>query len=193
LKVLLLDNYDSFTHNLQHYLEQLVDVVDVKRNDAIDVQEIESYSHIVISPGPGLPAEAGVSLKLIEKYHLSKPILGVCLGFQALGISFGGELYNQNHVAHGIKRKVYKTGNDSWLLKDLPQQFDTGLYHSWALKTVNLDPSFRVSSKNVKDVIMSIEHKTLPLAGVQFHPESIMSEYGLKLLENWLEFSLKPK
>ena len=192
LKVLIIDNYDSFTYNLYHYLEQLADEVDVYRNDEISLDDCEYFSHIVISPGPGLPREAGICMKLIERYHLQKPIFGVCLGCQALAEFFGGRLYNQNLVAHGIQRKVVQTGRDSWLLREIPDSFKAGLYHSWAIDETSLPTGWKPIARSEYDVLMAIEHTGYALAGVQFHPESIMSEHGLQIFRNWLQRSSEP-
>lgn len=189
MKVLLLDNFDSFTYNLYHFLVTLGADVEVFRNDAISPEAAEKFTHLVISPGPGLPKDAGVTMDLIKTYAPLKPILGVCLGWQAMAQHFGGELYNQNEVAHGIARKVNRVG-ESWLLNDFPETFEVGLYHSWAVKsTEKLEESFKLTSLRENEVIMSMEHNSLPLAGVQFHPESIMSNDGMKLIENFLKFS----
>lgn len=186
MKILVLDNYDSFTYNLFHYLEQLTEDITVLRNDEISLEEVNAYSHIVISPGPGLPNEAGITKELIERYYLTKPILGICLGCQAIAEFFGGKLYNQNHVAHGIQRTIKQTSTNSRLFKDIPNQIQVGLYHSWAINADELNKELTVTSVNEKGTVMSIEHTSLPIAGVQFHPESIMSEHGLKLIKNWL-------
>lgn len=189
MKVLLLDNFDSFTYNLYHYLVTLGADVEVFRNDAISPNEAERFSHLVISPGPGLPKDAGVTMKLLETFGEKKPILGVCLGWQALAQHFGAELYNQNEVAHGIARAVQRSGQ-SWLLDGLPETFEVGLYHSWAVKnSAELERHFRLTASRSNQIIMSMEHRHLPLAGVQFHPESIMSKDGMKILENFLKYS----
>jgi len=188
VKVLILDNYDSFTYNLYHYVQSFTDDVTVERNDAITLEEIRLFSHIIISPGPGLPESAGITLPLIREYAQSKSILGICLGCQALAEHFRGELYNQNEVAHGRERKVHQTTEKSWLLSGLPPDFKVGLYHSWAVRPDNLPDDFRITALSEKGVVMALEHKSLPLAGVQFHPESIMSEHGKKIIENWLSY-----
>jgi anthranilate synthase component 2 len=186
MKVLLLDNFDSFTYNLYHYLQPLCAQVVVKRNQQVSLREVEAYSHIVVSPGPGLPQQAGLTLPIIKKYAATKAILGVCLGAQALAEHFGATLYNQNEVAHGICRTAVRQG-PSWLLAGVPQSFKVGLYHSWAIQT---QPSFLKhfypTALRDESTLMAFEHATLPLAGVQFHPESIMSEGGKIILENWL-------
>lgn len=186
MKVLILDNYDSFTYNLYHYVQQFTDAVEVVRNDAITADEAESFSHIMISPGPGLPQEAGCTLAMIEKWHCSKSIFGVCLGHQALAEFTGGKLYNQQWVAHGVERQVIQTG-ESTLLRGLPEKFGTGLYHSWAVEKHSLPEEWQVTAESEKGVIMAMEHKHLPLYGVQFHPESVMCSNGLEIIHNWLK------
>src|SRR5690606_236304 len=185
VKVLILDNYDSFTYNLFHYVDQFCDDVTVKRNDEITVEKVDAFSHILISPGPGLPQAAGITMQILEKYHRSKNILGVCLGCQAIAEFFGGNLYNQQLVAHGISRKIKQTQN-SKLLCDLPNEFKVGLYHSWAIDENSLPPELAVTSKSEMNTVMSLEHKKYKVCGVQFHPESIMTEGGLQIIKNWL-------
>lgn len=187
MKVLLLDNYDSFTYNLAHYLEGLNAEVQVIRNDDPRLLTQLDFSHLLISPGFGLPNSAGLSLKLIERYHQQKPILGVCLGFQALAQFFGASLYNQEEVAHGIQREIH-CEKDSWLLAHCPSQFQVGLYHSWAVQgSPSFEKSFRPVAWRNKEIMMAFEHRELPLAGIQYHPESILSEWGHQVLKNWLE------
>lgn len=186
LRILILDNYDSFTYNLLHYVEQFADDVTVVRNDAMTIEEAADYTHYIISPGPGLPAQAGITIQIIEKYHSSRPILGVCLGCQAIAEFFGGTLYNQQLVAHGIKRPIVKTNVSSLLLKNMPKNFEVGLYHSWAIEENSLPADFRITAKGINGVVMAIEHSHFPLYGVQFHPESIMTENGISIIKNWL-------
>jgi anthranilate synthase component 2 len=185
MKVLLVDNYDSFTYNLQHYLAQCGAQVEVRRNDALSLAEVALFERVVLSPGPGLPEAAGLTLPLIERYGKEKPILGVCLGCQALAQYAGGRLYNQQEVAHGIQRRMHRKG-PSWLLDGLPAHLAVGLYHSWAVEAASLAAPWRCTAFRDTGALMALEHETLPLAGVQFHPESIMSEQGLRLLQNWL-------
>tara|TARA_B100000678_G_scaffold273193_1_gene263300 strand:+ start:843 stop:1451 length:609 start_codon:yes stop_codon:yes gene_type:complete len=187
LRVLLLDNYDSFTYNLFHYLRQLTPEVRVARNDEITLAEALQYHHILISPGPGLPAHAGITMPLLRSVTDQHSVLGVCLGCQALGEVYGASLFNQQEVAHGIQRKVYQTRQDSWLFKGLPDSFQVGLYHSWAIEPDQLSRNMKITARSEKGIIMGMEHETLPVAGVQFHPESIMTEHGLQMLKNWLE------
>lgn len=186
MKILILDNYDSFTYNLLHCFEQLAEEVSVCRNDEISLEECEAFTHFVISPGPGLPEDAGITLPLLERFSATHPMLGVCLGMQAMAVQAGGRLYNQQLVAHGIQREVQRLPGESWLLKDVPPKFKAGLYHSWAVDEKALPPVWRPTARNERGTLMAMEHKTLPLAGGQFHPESIMSEWGLKVLGNWL-------
>lgn len=185
MKVLLVDNYDSFTYNLAHYLENLGSRVMVKRNDELGLEEVRQYSHICLSPGPGLPKAAGLLMALVENFQETRSILGVCLGCQALAEQAGARLYNQQEVAHGLGRTVQRYG-ESWLLQGLPQQFTVGLYHSWAIEAPSLAPPWRVTARRQNGVVMAMEHAELPLAGVQFHPESILSQGGYSILENWL-------
>lgn len=187
MKLLILDNYDSFTYNLVHYAEQFVNQVDVYRNDEIDLIETDEYSHILISPGPGLPAKAGITMDIFKRHFESKAILGVCLGCQAMAEFFGGKLYNQNKVAHGLQRKVRKTSYAGRILKDMPDEFEVGLYHSWAIDAASLPSEIKVTALSQENVVMTIEHKDLPLAGVQFHPESVMTPSGISIIKNWLK------
>ena len=186
MKLLLIDNYDSFTYNLEHYLSALNCEVTVGRNRDITISEVAEYDAIVLSPGPGLPADAGICMELIEEYHASKPILGICLGAQALGEFFGAKLYNQKEVAHGISRIVHRE-SETWLLEGLEDSFSVGLYHSWAIKSQGrFKDVFRVIAKRGNGVVMAFEGVNSALAGIQFHPESIMTEGGREMLQNWL-------
>jgi anthranilate synthase component 2 len=184
MRILILDNYDSFTYNLYHYAKQLCADVSVYRNDAINLDAVDAYSHIILSPGPGLPADAGITMAILEQYSAQKSILGVCLGFQAMALWAEAELYNQNEVAHGLSRTALRTG-ESWLLEGVPDSFEVGLYHSWAVR-LNAQSVFNGICELENQTLMGFEHATLPLAGVQFHPESIMTEHGLHMLENWV-------
>lgn len=186
MKLLLIDNYDSFTYNLEHYLRALELEVHVLRNDQFEIEEVSNFDFILISPGPGLPVDAGKTLQVIEKYALKIPMLGVCLGAQAIAEFFGAELYNQKEVAHGIARKAYKLG-DSWLLDGLESQFNVGLYHSWAIEAKEaFSKNFKIVAERENQTLMAFEHSKLALAGIQFHPESIMTEGGKKILSNWI-------
>jgi len=186
-KILVIDNYDSFTYNLVHYIEAITqNSCDVKRNNEVEVQDIDSYSHLVFSPGPGLPEEAGKMIEIIKTYNETKKILGVCLGHQALGVAFGGKLKNLSQVFHGVETKITKTKEDE-LFKDIPNQFEVGRYHSWVIEKSSLPDCFDITSLDEDGEIMSISHKTLPIKGVQFHPESIMTSTGMNMMKNFLE------
>ncbi len=185
LHLLLIDNYDSFTYNIVHYLEKLGHEVVVVKNDAIDFSIVANYDKIIISPGPGLPKDAGRLMELLEMFYTQKPILGICLGMQALVEFFGGSLYNQPHVKHGVKEKVSILS--SRLYAGLPQTFEVGLYHSWAVD-VTYAPSLIRTASSENEIIMSVEHESLPIVGIQYHPESIMTDNGLAILHNFLEY-----
>lgn len=185
MKVLLLDNFDSFTYNLFHYLEELGCELTVARNNAIGLEEIAAFDKIILSPGPGLPKDAGIMPEVIKHYHAAVPILGVCLGMQALGEFFGGALYNQQQVKHGIPEYCTHT-NDSRLLEGIPERFVVGLYHSWAVDPAGAK-SLKAISWSENEVLMAFEHISLPIAGVQFHPESLMTPAGKKILHNFLK------
>ena len=184
MAVLLLDNYDSFTYNLYDYIQSLGYAVDVVRNDALDLTSTDAYSHIVLSPGPGLPQASGCLMALIEQEIGKKPILGVCLGMQALALHLGDELYNLPQVRHGIAMGCEKRG-ESHLLRGLEQNFIVGLYHSWAVE--GKSESFSITSISKDGVIMSIEAIDKKVYGVQFHPESVMTPEGKRILKNFLE------
>jgi anthranilate synthase component 2 len=187
MKVLILDNYDSFTYNLFHYFKGYTPEVTVKRNDEITGEALEEYSHIVISPGPGLPQNAGILMDVLDRYSTSKPILGICLGLQAIVEHFGGELYNQKIVKHGLQEEIDVLNNASGLFKGFDNSIHVGLYHSWAAKKENLPQELEITAKGKTGVIMAIEHKTLPISAVQFHPESILTPSGKQIIKNWIE------
>lgn len=186
LKVLVFDNYDSFTYNLVHALKALgVKDLDVVRNDKLSLDDAAVYDKIVLSPGPGVPSEAGLLLPLIRRYAPTKDILGVCLGHQALGEAFGATLVNLGDVHHGLSEPVHTVAYDP-LFAGLPETFDVGRYHSWIVAAEGLPDCFEVTSLDDEGQIMSMCHKTLRLHGVQFHPESVLTPDGLQMLRNWL-------
>lgn len=185
MKVLLLDNFDSFTFNLFHYLEALGCEVSVVRNNGISIGEIAPYDKIVLSPGPGLPKDAGIMMEVINTYAEQKPILGVCLGMQALGVHFGGELYNQSAVKHGVAEKCIHDQNNR-LFAGIPEEFEVGLYHSWAVNIENAT-EIKPVAYSENEVLMAFEHRSFPVAGVQFHPESLLTEYGRNIMGNFLK------
>jgi anthranilate synthase component 2 len=183
--ILLLDNYDSFTHNLLHYLEYDEDcLVTVKRNDEIEIEEIEMFDAIVLSPGPGLPKDAGKMMEVINTYAITKKMLGVCLGHQAIAEYFGAELINGEKVFHGVATKIIVEKSNA-LYTDLPTNFLVGRYHSWHVSKNKFPEAFDITSTDESGIIMSIQHRELPLFGVQYHPESILSENGLQIIRNW--------
>lgn len=185
-KVIIIDNYDSFTYNLVHYLEDLNAEVTVYRNDEFELEELEKFDKILLSPGPGVPQEAGLLLDVIKLYAPTKSILGICLGQQAIGEVFGGSLINLEKVYHGVSSKVKLQKEDS-LFKDLPTQFEVGRYHSWVINPDDFPDDLEITSVDENGEIMSIRHKTYDVKGVQYHPESILTPHGKKILENWLE------
>lgn len=184
MKVLMLDNYDSFTYNVVHYLEALGAEVDVYRNDKISLEEVGEYDKIVLSPGPGIPEEAGILMDLIKTYAPTKSILGICLGHQAIGQVFGAELYNIGQVVHGKIRKTIIV-KDDLMFEGLPKEFQSGRYHSWAVK--NLPDCLELTATDEQGIVQAFRHKEYDVRGVQFHPESVMTEYGMEMLGNWLK------
>ncbi|MEL6975908.1 MAG: aminodeoxychorismate/anthranilate synthase component II [Bacteroidota bacterium] len=183
--ILMIDNYDSFTYNLVHYLEDLDCEVVVKRNDQFELDEADAFNEIVLSPGPGIPDEAGLLKPLIEKYASSKRILGVCLGQQAIGEVFGGSLVNLDQVYHGVATEIEITGEDL-LFKGLPKKIFVGRYHSWVVHN-ELPEELIATSFDENGQVMSLRHKTYDVAAVQFHPESVLTPDGKQMLKNWLE------
>jgi anthranilate synthase component II len=186
MKILVFDNYDSFTYNLVHLVEKVCDYdIQVHRNDKIALEEINEYDKILLSPGPGIPNEAGILLEVIKEYGASKDILGVCLGLQAIGEAFGGKLKNLDEVYHGVATPVQVLKNDQ-LFKDCPAEFKAGRYHSWVVDKAGLPDCLEVTATDEQGNIMAMRHKTLRVKGVQFHPESILSEYGEQIIRNWI-------
>jgi len=186
-KVLILDNYDSFTYNLVHYVEANPNYeVDVFRNDEISIDDIDKYETIILSPGPGLPRDAGILKEVISTYASSKKILGVCLGMQAIGEVYGGELINLDDVFHGIATPLTVTNPSDLLFKGLPSSFDIGRYHSWVVSNKNFPEVLDITSIEENGQIMSLKHKEHRLYGVQFHPESILTEHGKEMINNFL-------
>jgi anthranilate synthase component II len=185
-KILVIDNYDSFTYNLVHYLEDLDCEVTVYRNDEFEIDEIAHFDKILLSPGPGIPDEAGLLKAVIAKYAPTKSILGVCLGQQAIGEVFGGTLSNLDKVYHGVATMVKTSVNDELLFEGLGNEFEVGRYHSWVVDA-NLPDVLEATSFDENGQVMSLRHKTFDVRGVQFHPESVLTPNGKKILENWLK------
>lgn len=186
MKILVIDNYDSFTYNLVHALRKFNGVtVEVKRNDEVGPDEPSAFDKIVFSPGPGIPEEAGRMLEIIRAYAGRKPMLGVCLGHQAIGESFGGILQNMNTVLHGISTPV-TTIAPCYLFENMPRTFEAGRYHSWIVEKETLPDCLEVTSIDEEGRIMAMQHKEYDIQGVQFHPESVLTPLGEKILENWV-------
>ncbi len=191
MKILIFDNYDSFTYNLVHVVEKIIHgKVDVFRNDKIAFEKINDYDKIILSPGPGLPDESGLLLPLIKEYASSKSILGVCLGHQAIGEVFGGSLINLSTVYHGvatnieIKKERAQSRND--VFNDMPHEIEVGRYHSWIVSKENFPEVLEITAEDAKGYIMALRHKTYDVQGVQFHPESVLTPLGEKMMRNWL-------
>ena len=183
-KVFVIDNYDSFTYNLVHYLEELNCEVTVKRNDQFDLDEVEAYHYLLLSTGPGIPDESGLLKQAIKRYAPTKKILGICLGQQAIGEVFGGSLLNLDQVYHGIATPVTIILEDV-LFKGLPKTLEVGRYHSWVVASP-LPEVLEATSVDEQGQLMSLRHKTYDVRGVQYHPESILTPHGKKILENWI-------
>nr|WP_321236084.1 aminodeoxychorismate/anthranilate synthase component II [uncultured Psychroserpens sp.] len=186
MKVLVIDNYDSFTYNLVHYLEDLNCEVTVKRNDKLRLEEVNAFQKIVLSPGPGIPDEAGLLKDIIKTYAATKSILGVCLGQQAIGEVFGGSLINLDEVFHGVATKVDITVDDELLFKGMEKTIEVGRYHSWVVNA-NLPDQLEATSFDENGQVMSLRHKIYDVKGVQYHPESVLTPNGKQILENWVK------
>lgn len=185
-KLLILDNYDSFTYNLVHLIESVSDIsYEVHRNNKIALADINRFDKILLSPGPGIPVEAGILLDVIKTYGSTKSILGVCLGLQAIGEAYGGKLQNLTDVYHGVATQIKVIGQDN-LFTNCPDKFMVGRYHSWVVNNHNLPETLAVTAIDEQNQIMALKHKEYDVRGVQFHPESILSEYGEVMLKNWL-------
>jgi anthranilate synthase component II len=188
MKLLIIDNYDSFTFNLVQIIEEFeVCNFSVVKNDKILLKEVEDYDKILFSPGPGVPSETYSMRSILEKYHRTKSILGICLGHQAIAEFFGAGLYNMDDVYHGIKQKIFITDKYDYLFQHLPGEIYAGLYHSWAVSDKNFPRCLKVTAISPDKIIMAFSHLQYDIKGVQFHPESIMTEYGSRIILNWLK------
>jgi anthranilate synthase component II len=197
-KILVFDNYDSFTYNLVHLVEKIMHIkVDVYRNDQIPMELVKEYDKIILSPGPGIPEEAGQLLPLIKEYAASKSILGVCLGHQAIGQAFGGRLVNLSTVYHGVATSILVNGRERYLTADkwqpnshlfdgLPHEIEVGRYHSWVVAKEDFPDDLEITAEDAHGYIMALQHKTFDVQGVQFHPESVLTPVGEKIMRNWL-------
>ena len=185
MKIVIIDNYDSFTYNLSHLVKELGAEVTVLRNDQFELSDLEPYSKIILSPGPGIPSEAGLLCDVIRTYADRKPILGVCLGHQAIGEVFGGKLENLSDVFHGVATEGTQFGNDA-LFSGLPQRITMGRYHSWVVSKEGFPECLEITAESDEGQIMALRHKTINVRGIQFHPESVLTADGRKMLQNWL-------
>jgi anthranilate synthase component 2 len=194
MKILVFDNYDSFTYNLVHLVEKIIgEKVDVFRNDQIALEDVQVYDKIILSPGPGIPSEAGLLLPLIKQYAASKSILGVCLGHQAIGEAFGGNLVNLSAVFHGVASPVHiipqnprNTSVNADLFNGLKDGFMAGRYHSWVIDPNGFPKALEITATDANGHIMALRHRTLDILGVQFHPESVLTPDGELIMRNWL-------
>ena len=184
MKVVIIDNYDSFTYNLSHLIKELGAEVTVLRNDQFKLEELEPYNKIVLSPGPGIPSEAGLLLDVIKAYAGKKPILGVCLGHQAIGEAFGGKLVNLSEVFHGVATPCHIVTDDP-IFSGLERTITIGRYHSWVVSKEAFPDCLEITAE-IDGQIMALRHKTLNVRGIQFHPESVLTPDGKKMLQNWM-------
>ncbi len=188
MKILVFDNYDSFTYNLVHLVEKITgERVDVYRNDQVSMEKVNEYDRIILSPGPGIPEEAGMLLPLIKQYAPSKPILGVCLGHQAIAEAFGGKLINLDTVYHGVSTPIEIKNAKYKIFEGLPDKINVGRYHSWIVSDEDLPEVLEVTARDEHGYIMGLQHKALDVQGVQFHPESVLTPDGEKIMRNWLK------
>ena len=188
--IVIIDNYDSFTYNLVHYLEDLNCTVSVFRNDEFELDELGKFDKILLSPGPGLPSDAGLLKDVISTYAGTKSILGICLGQQAIGEVFGGNLINLSKVYHGVASKVQIIVRDELLFNGLENEIEVGRYHSWVISKENFPPDLEITSIDENGEIMSIRHKKFDVKGLQYHPESVLTPDGKKMLENWVNSTI---
>ena len=186
MKTVIIDNYDSFTYNLAHLVKELDAEVDVLRNDKFELEELEKYDKIILSPGPGIPEEAGLLLEVIRTYAGRKPILGVCLGEQAIGQAFGGKLTNLSEVFHGIQTNV-KIKNKDYIFSGLPTEIPVGRYHSWVVDTEGFPEELVITAISSEGQIMALKHREYDVHGIQFHPESVLTPDGKQIVGNWLK------
>jgi len=188
MKILVLDNYDSFTYNLVYMLRKLgyKNQMEVYRNDKLSLDRVSNYDLILLSPGPGVPQDAGIMPELILKYGSIKNILGVCLGHQAIGEAYGSSLVNLTEVVHGLATEV-EVNQEEYLFRGLPQNFQIGRYHSWVIDPKNIAPDLDVTAKSLDGQIMAVKHKIHEVRGIQFHPESILTEFGYEIIQNWIK------
>jgi anthranilate synthase component 2 len=187
MNILVFDNYDSFTYNLVHLVEKIIQgKVTVFRNDEIPLEQVKAYDKIILSPGPGIPEEAGLLLPLIKEYAPSKSIFGVCLGLQAIGQAFGADLINLTEVYHGVATEIDIISHEGRLFNNLPDRLEAGRYHSWVVDEKTLPDSLAITARDGHGYIMALQHRQYDVSGVQFHPESVLTPQGEQILRNWL-------
>lgn len=186
MKIVIIDNYDSFTYNLSHLVKELGAEVSVYRNDCFEMSQLEQFDKIILSPGPGIPSEAGLLLDVIRTYAGHKPILGVCLGHQAIGEVFGGKLCNLSDVYHGVQTEGTQLGNDP-IFSGLPERILMGRYHSWVVSREDFPDCLEVTATSDEGQIMALRHKQFDIHGIQFHPESVLTPDGRTIIGNWLK------
>jgi anthranilate synthase component II len=185
--VLVIDNYDSFTYNLVYYIEKLTGICPaVFRNDEIALDRVADYEKILLSPGPGVPYDAGICIDLINQYAPTKSILGICLGHQAIGEAFGARILNLSSVYHGVATPIMITDANDPLFLNIPSSIIGGRYHSWVVSEIDLPDCFKITCEDEKGIIMGISHKTYDVRGLQFHPESVLTEHGMDIIRNWI-------
>ncbi len=187
MKIVIIDNYDSFTYNLAHLVKELGAEVTVFRNDQFQLSELDRFDKIILSPGPGIPSEAGLLMDVIKKYAGRKPMLGVCLGHQAIGEAFGAKLTNLSEVYHGVATPCTQFGNDP-IFEGLPKRIEIGRYHSWVVDKSGFPDCLDITAVSDDGQIMGLKHKNYDIRGIQFHPESVLTPDGKKMIQNWLEF-----
>ena len=185
IKIIIIDNYDSFTYNLSHLLKELGADVTVVRNDKFRIENLEQFDKIVLSPGPGIPSEAGLMPQVIKSYAGRKPILGICLGHQAIGEAFGAKLHNIGNVVHGVATPAHLTVKD-YIFEGLPNDLEVGRYHSWVVDEKDLPECLEVTGRSDDGYIMSMRHKDYDIRGIQYHPESVLTPRGKDIINNWL-------
>lgn len=186
MKIVIIDNYDSFTYNLSHLVKELGAEVTVYRNDQFEMDQLDEFDKIILSPGPGIPSEAGLLLDVIKAYAGKKSILGVCLGHQAIGESFGANLTNIGEVVHGVATPCHITADD-YLFEGLPKDIEIGRYHSWVVDKKDFPSDLEITSVSDEGYVMSLRHKTFDIRGIQYHPESVLTKDGKTILSNWLK------
>lgn len=186
MKIAIIDNYDSFTYNLSHLVKELGAEVSVMRNDQFAMNDLQAYDKIILSPGPGIPSEAGLLLDVIRTYAGNKPMLGVCLGHQAIGEVFGAELTNLSEVYHGVQTEGTQLGNDP-IFATLPERIAMGRYHSWVVSRNHFPQCLEITALSDDGMIMALRHKQYNIHGIQFHPESVLTPQGRTIIDNWLK------